>query len=491
MIDIDNLSFRYKSSDRLNLSNINLHISKGECVLILGRSGCGKTTVLRLLNGLIPHYFEGEIEGSVKVSCEGIEDMPLYKISEKVGTVYQNPRSQFFNIDTDGEIAFGIENIAYSKEELKYRMNKTVKETGIENLLGRSLFELSGGEKQKIAFASIYAMTPDIYLLDEPSSNLDSTQTENLRQHIVDLKNQHKTIVITEHRIYYLKDVVDRVVYMDNGKIQKEFDSKEFFSIDDKSRISMGLRAVQLQQIQFKQRQNQSKDRILDMKNISSGYKKQAIVKDVSFSANSGEVIGIIGHNGAGKSTLAESICGLNKLLSGEISYNLEKVSEKQRIKLGYMVFQDVDYQLFADSVKNECHYGIANVDEKDVSQILETLNLLDFKEKHPATLSGGQKQRLAVAVSMVCNKDILIFDEPTSGLDFESMKKVTILLDTLSKAGKIIFVVTHDYELICESCDRVISLNKGSLMFDLYLNDKTAKQISRQFMFEESERCE
>ena len=440
--------------------------------MLSGRSGSGKTTILRLINGLIPHYFDGEIGGKVTVNGRLIKETPMYRIAEMVGTVYQNPRSQFFNIDTDGEIAFGIENLSYPREELKRRMDEAVKETEIEYLLGRNLFELSGGEKQKVAFASVYAMEPEIYLLDEPSSNLDTVGTMQLRNRIEQLKQQGKTMLITEHRLYYLNGIVDRVIYLNGGKISSDMPAGNFFNLDDEDRIRMGLRAVDLRQVKIKEENKTTSAPIFQVERISAGYKKQAVIQDVSFSAAPGEVIGIVGHNGAGKSTLAETLCGLNETLGGTVQYKGKPVNEKKRVKLGYMVFQDVDYQLFADSVKNECSYGIRQANEQTIAAILQKLILFNCSEKHPAALSGGQKQRLAVAVGMVCEKEVLLFDEPTSGLDLESMIQVTELIATLAEAGKLIFIVTHDFELICRICNRVLLLKKGHLARDIKLRE-------------------
>lgn len=173
MIEFQNVSFAYPDGADGGLQDIDLAIPDGQCVLLCGRSGCGKTTLTRLINGLIPQFFGGSLSGKVLLDGENLSDLPMYRIAEKIGSVFQNPRTQFFNVDTDSEIAFGMENEAVAQTELKRRVEETAKALRIENLLGRNIFALSGGEKQKIAFASVYAMNPSVYLLDEPSSNLD------------------------------------------------------------------------------------------------------------------------------------------------------------------------------------------------------------------------------------------------------------------------------------------------------------------------------
>ncbi len=202
MIELKNVSFSYQGQDHGGLHNVTLNIKQGECVLLCGRSGCGKTTITRLINGLIPYFYPGELTGDVLMDGQAIHELPMYQIAAKVGSVFQNPRTQFFNVDTDSEIAFGIENESRPLSELTQRVTQTVKELHIEKLRGRNIFELSGGEKQKIAFASVYAMNPELYLLDEPSSNLDMTSISELREHLRLIKAQGKTIVIAEHRLY-------------------------------------------------------------------------------------------------------------------------------------------------------------------------------------------------------------------------------------------------------------------------------------------------
>ena len=225
MIEIKSVSLDYGVKD------LDLTIKKGEFLLLCGRSGCGKTTVTRLINGLIPEFYPAEMTGNVLVDGERVRDMPMYRIAERVGSVFQNPRTQFFNVDTDSEIAFGIENEARPPEELRARVEQTGRKLQIEKLRGRNIFELSGGEKQKIAFASVYAMNPEIYLLDEPSSNLDVDTIAELKQHLRLIKAQGKTVIVAEHRLYYLMDLADRIVYLEKGRITGIYTPDEFRQI--------------------------------------------------------------------------------------------------------------------------------------------------------------------------------------------------------------------------------------------------------------------
>lgn len=482
MIKIENFSFKYKGTETLGLDEVNLTIPTGQCVLLCGRSGCGKTTLLRVMNGLIPHFYEGSMEGTAIVEGMDTGKAQMYQLAEKIGMVYQNPRSQFFNIDTDSEIAFGIENMGYPKKELMQRFQKTIEHTGVGSLLGRTIFQLSGGEKQRVAFASIYAMEPSVFLLDEPSANLDEVATDELRKRIQALKKAGKTIVITEHRLHYLTGLIDRAIYLSEGKLLHDWTAEEFFGLGSEELGKLGLRAVNLSQVETGNAALQEHP-VLEVTGLCGGYKKERILHEITFSAAQGDIIAITGHNGAGKSTLSEVLCGLLPLQSGHIIYHGKPQTQKQWLRHCGMVFQDVDYQLFSDSVAHECSYGGQKVAADTVSETLSELGLEGFSEHHPTTLSGGQKQRLAVAVNILSGKDILLFDEPTSGLDYDSMCRVAELIRSLSQKNKIIFIVTHDYELICSCCTRVLRLEDGHLRENYVLDANHTEMLKSHYI--------
>ena len=217
MIRIDHVTFSYggETEQTGGIQDIELQIEHGEFVVLCGESGCGKTTVTRLLNGLIPHYYEGSMSGSVWVNGAEVSKQPLYDTAKIVGSVFQNPRSQFFNVDTTSEITFGCENLGQPAETIRERLERTIRDFHLEKLMGRNIFHLSGGEKQKIACAGVSIMEPEILVLDEPSSNLDAASISDLRKILAFWKEQGKTIVISEHRLYYLRGVADRFVYME------------------------------------------------------------------------------------------------------------------------------------------------------------------------------------------------------------------------------------------------------------------------------------
>lgn len=487
MIDIKDVSFSYGGKDVKALNQVSLHIGKGECVLLVGLSGCGKTTLTRLLNGLVPSFYEGKLSGEVLIEGKPVSEYKDGSLSQKVGSVFQNPRSQFFNVDTTGEIAFGCENIGISHEQILERVSKASYDLEMGGLMNRDIFSLSGGEKQLVAIASVYAMNPDIYVMDEPSANLDMEVTERLKKIITLLKRQGKTIIIAEHRIAYLRDLVDRVVYMKNGSIIREYSRKAFWALSDSERKKMGLRAVFPERLSIKSPDRICPTEVLLTENLAVSYSKQEpLIASISTTAHAGEVIGIIGRNGQGKSTFAKCVCGLLKEAAGKIIVNGSPLSSKQRAGKIYLVMQEPGYQLFADSVEKELRVSFeqkkSEADKERAEQLLEQLGLSEKKDRHPLSLSGGEKQRLSVAAALMQAAHIFFLDEPTSGLDLENMNRVSALLSDLRSEGKTVFVITHDYEFLLNTCDRVLWLDHGTIRKDVRLTTEILPALQEFF---------
>jgi energy-coupling factor transport system ATP-binding protein len=501
-VEIKNVTYRYKGAGAESLDNISLTVNAGEALLLCGASGSGKTSVIRLINGLIPHYYHGDMTGNVTVKGRDIANTELYELAGIVGTVFQNPRSQFFSVDTDGEIAFGPENIGLDPKEIRARTEMTAKQMHLEKLLGRSLFELSGGEKQRIACASVAALLPEIILLDEPSSNLDWETIGQLREIIGEWKRQGKTIIISEHRLWYLKGLMDRVVYMDGGKIICEWPGAEFENLSEDETKAMKLRptVVKKEYTQmFEDKtgsgafiQTETSDGILLKDFYFSYHHRPYVIRKKPFSSADGEalnlcipkfllpkgkIIGVVGRNGTGKSTFLRCLCGLEKDCTGVIVSDGKEYRKKHRIGISYMVMQDVNHQLFTDSVEAEVMLSMKEKDEEKCHAILDDLGLLAYKDTHPMALSGGQKQRVAIASAVAAGAKLLLFDEPTSGLDYAHMVTVGELLKQLANSGSTVLVSTHDPELIELSCDYILRI-KGGKVDSFWKTEKTAKFI-------------
>lgn len=391
------------------LSDINLEIQDGEFVLICGESGCGKTTMTKLINGLIPHFVRDvSVDGTITVCGKNVAEMPMYEIAELVGSVFQNPKTQFFYTNSNAEMAFGLENRGVEPEYIRKRIKNTINELDIEKLEDRDVFSMSGGEKQLLAFASVYAMNPQIYVLDEPSANLDIAAMEKLSERMKVIKKKGHTVVVAEHRLAWIQKFADRIIYMKEGRIEQEFTSDEFKALSDLKRKQMGLRSIVPEQIQIPEITGNSEDAVLQICNLSCKRKKQVIFQNISLSARAGDIIGITGKNGAEKSTFCNCLCGLLKPKGGEILYQGKKLSEKARTKLFGMVMQEVNHQLFSDSVKNECLLANEEASEQEIRELLEKFDLEEYAEYHPMILSGGQRQRLAICQAVMGEKSCL-----------------------------------------------------------------------------------
>ena len=445
------------------LDNIHLTVNDGEFVLLCGESGCGKTTLTRLVNGLIPHFVKDvEVDGTVTVEGMNIAESPMYKIAESVGSVFQNPKTQFFNTDSSAEIAFGLENIGADWDFMHKRVAKTIADLKIENLADRSVFSLSGGETQLLAFASVYAMNPQVYVLDEPSANLDHEAMEKLRRILETVKKSGHTVLIAEHRLSYLYGLADRIVYLKAGRIEREFTAAKFAGLSESERTAMGLRSLCAEEIKISERTLMRPDASLSVHQLSVKRKKRIIFNNLSLSADDGDIIGIVGKNGIGKSTFCSSLCGLLPTAGGEVMFRGRKLSRMARTKQFGMVMQDVNHQLFSDSVKSECLSANPNATKQEIRELLSSFDLLDCIDRHPLTLSGGQRQRLAICQAIMGKKKLLIFDEPTSGLDFRHMCQVTEWMKRLAQQGYILFVITHDYEFLNRACNCYIQIGKS-----------------------------
>lgn len=469
MVELKHVSFRYGSEESgaelvSSLSDVSLTVRDGEFVLLTGPSGCGKTTILRLINGLIPHFYPGVLSGSVTIDGELVHERELYETTAQVGTVFQNPRSQFYNVDTTGELAFGCENRGLPEKEIFARIDDTVSRFRLEKLMDRNIFRLSDGEKQKIACASVNVAGPGIILLDEPSANLDDTSTMALRELIQLWQRQGKTIIAAEHRIAYLWDMIDRAVILRGGRIVKELSGAEKDALTDEQLADMGLRSITEEvpdQIELPVRKEGDREIILRDFRFTYPGSGHSIFDFPALRLSAGEITAITGTNGAGKTSFLSCICGLEKRGLGSLELDGKRYDRKARQKLCFMVMQDTGNQLFTESVLDEVLIslpkGTANEKERAL-EILKQLDLDGLLDRHPQSLSGGQKQRLAIACALASGRKLLLLDEPTSGLDYAHMVETAALLRQLQGMGATILVVTHDCELIRACCTRKLA---------------------------------
>ena len=460
MLRIEELSFQYTGTREWAIKDISFEIKKGECVLLAGSSGCGKSTLVKCLNGLIPHFEKGIRAGGVMLDGTDMADMPMHGISQRVGTVFQNPRSQFFTTHVADEIAFGCENFGMPREQILSRIDESLDRFGIAHLRDWKIFDLSSGEQQKVIIASVYVMGVDIWVMDEPSANLDNNALATFKDIIGLLKREGKTIIIAEHRYQYLKDHIDRIVTLDKGRVCSIHRDDSFLSKKNHPCVSYVKAGGKIP--------GKYSDKFITAGNIFYRYPKSRnlILEGINISVSGGEIVAVTGNNGSGKTTLAMIIAGLIRPDKGEIYINSCPVTPGQRLKKCRMVLQEADHQLFTETVYRELEIGMTrNGDCRDrIMKILESLGLDHKVHNRPHSLSGGEKQRLAVAAAIAADPEILILDEPTSGLDMENMKLIGALLQDTARMGAVVIVITHDSEFIKNCCTTVLRIEKGDI---------------------------
>ena len=462
MLEFKDVSFTYKNSNNKVLDRVNFKINKGECILLTGVSGSGKSTLIHLMNGLIPTLYEGKLEGEILFKNKDLKDIESYDISKNIGYVSQDPRGHFFTTNTTSELVFSMENYGIPLNEMKKKYSELVNLLELEKLVDKNIIYISSGERQKIAIGCSLSLEPEIIILDEPSSNLDFHMTKKLKQLIEKLKTKGYTIIIAEHRMYYIQNLIDRVLVINNGKVIEKTIS------DLESNNEVPLRSLDIFNLELENISCKNKELLMEVNNIT--YKN--ILTNITTTVYKGDVIGLIGKNGVGKTTLL-------RLLSNIMKPNKGKIVGKV---VPFLVMQDMDYQFFTESVESEMKFGSADNDLEKINSLLMKLGLTELKDKIPFELSGGQKQRLLIAISALANVNLLMFDEPTSGLDYVNMTKVSGILKDLSKNSALI-VATHDIEFLYKTCNRVVYLDDKVIKEDFYLNLENKKKVNNIFI--------
>lgn len=483
MIKFDNVSYRYPFQKNWAVKNLNLEVLPGKVLLVTGVSGCGKTTLMRLANGLCPHYYAGEILGHVTVFGEDSQKASVSAISDKVGTLFQDPEDQFFALNVKDEMGFALKVSGTTPSVVNERIEQVSQRLSIENLLSHSISALSEGQKQRIALGEILVSEPQALILDEPSANLDPEATDRLAQELLRLKQAGFAILVVDHRLHWLNHVADEVIVMQHGEIKER---GPFAILENaKMRKRYGLREARAEDVRNTLPEKHVQSPILQTADLTFDYEKanhhsklakfkklfkgntknttDILLKNIHFDIGPG-ITALIGENGSGKTTLARLITGLN-VGTGALYLRGEKTTADQLLKHTGLVLQNADHQLQMRSVQEEikaCLFaaGQSQSTEETIDALLKTFSLEELADRHPQSLSGGQKQRLVIACALAKNPDILILDEPTSGLDGANMKRVADALKEQANRGKAVLLITHDLELLALCADQALRMD-------------------------------
>jgi len=484
---VENLTFRYRDREVPTLRDISLEVKAGELLLLAGASGSGKTTFIRCVNGLIPRSYKGEIQGQVLLNGQDNSQMPLARISQIVGTVLQDPERQILGTRVRNEVAFGLENLGMQREEIRSRIQVALDYLGIANLNDRETFNLSGGEKQKVALAGILAMRPSILLLDEPLASLDPASAQDTLKLVRRLVDEGMALVMVEHRV---EDVLsirpDRVMFLDDGQVRYLGDVEGLYQVVNYHEIKIPAPMVIERaatdppppEIEFSPASAGQGDEnaLVRFEKVSFGYARDLeVLQGIDLEVRRGDVIAILGPNGAGKTTLVKHAIGLLKPRSGRVlvdGRDTHQISVAQIAKtLGY-VFQSPSHMLFAPTVHEELAFGPRNLGHapgqitEEVQEAVKIVNLVGRENDPPLALSFGQQKRVTIAAILAMRSRILVMDEPTAGQDYENYMDFMDAILSLPSFEAIIFI-THDVDLAVIYANRVLLVNQGRLVAD------------------------
>ncbi len=521
-IEISNVTWTYRKTENPAITNLNIDIKPSEIVFITGPAGAGKTTFCRFINGLIPHFYTGKLEGKVVVRGMDTAEYPPETLCGYVGLIFDNPSNQLFNLTVYDEIAFGPENLCIPPDKIREIVADALKFCRLETYVDKTPHHLSGGEQQACALASIMAMRPQIYVLDEPTANLDPYGTELVFDRVEDLfRTEKKTGIIVEHKLEQISKLADRMIVLDQGKIILEGKPREVMqSVNKLSQLGLKVpqvtllahnlqkKGIDLQNLptsleegintisglldqgklevidkNSEQRENivektpNEKEVLVDCQDIWYTYPDGTeALKGVDLKIHKGDFLGLIGKNGSGKTTLAKIIKGLYSPTKGKVLVSGTDLFEKTGIDraktVGY-VFQNPDDQIFSKTIQDEIGFGLRflklskDEEEKLINKAAATMELQDHLDKNPFDVSQGLRQRVAIASVLIFEPEIFIIDEPTTGQDFARSKIIMDMVRALHRIGKTIIIVTHDMELIAEYAKRLVVMRGGKMLLD------------------------
>jgi energy-coupling factor transport system ATP-binding protein len=466
MIRMERFSFTYGGVGSPALNEVTLEVEEGEFVILVGPSGCGKSTLCRALNGLIPHFYGGDITGSVSVDDLEIRNTSPAKLAGIIGMVFQDPENQLVMTNVENELAFGMENLALPRSEMRSRVDQLALYFDLRRFLKRFIPELSGGEKQKVALASVLAMKPKYIVLDEPTSQLDEETAVLFLDFLKRLnREQGIGIIIVEHRLERCLRHAQRIILMEGGRIVLDGKPKDLMlALKEKGLIAdFNRRAAH----------DGNSSVVLSAHSLNFAYGEAKILNDLSLDVRSQEIVAIVGANGCGKSTLLKHLNGLLRPKAGKVmlmGQDIEKATTASLAgRIGYLG-QNPNNYLFEETLTKELQFTLRNLKisgaewEERIDWSLKVLDLERYREVFPRDLSCGERERAALASVIVGKPKILVLDEPTRGLDYGNKEKMASILDALREQGMTTILVTHDYRFVAEHATRVMKLEEGRL---------------------------
>ena len=477
-VSVSNLSFRYKTGDIQVLKDVNFRLPAATCTLIRGESGSGKTTLCYCLKGLIPQAVEGDFTGRVEVAGMDVTKNRIQTISKHIGFVLQDPEVQIVGRTVYEDLMFGPRNLLIPRETIVSDLTSALYAVGLEDYEDRETYQLSGGEKQRLAIAGILAMKPDVLILDEPSSELDPAGRRNLYDLLQRLKrDEGLTVVIVDQQLSASHPLVDDLLILKGGELKSP-------SSNEKSSV------VCTDQNNFS---SNEKPTVLTVENLSFAYSPEnPVLKNINVQVRHQDFVALVGYNGSGKTTLAMHFNRLLEPQSGTVIYKNKSIEELSRAEIARsigFVFQNPDHQIFETSVEKEIGFGLvqqgrAVKEVKDkVDEVLGFMDLEDYRDNHPATLPKGIRQFIGVASIVALSPDILVVDEPTTGLDPKGKEVIISRLKELNDKGTAIIMITHDMELVQKHCNRVVLLDQGRVKVDMSIANALESEEFRHFV--------
>ncbi len=467
-ISFQNFSFRYYLRKEWSLKSVDLNIKKGELTILTGPSGSGKTSVCYSINGLIPHFYAGEVKGSVFIAEKNVSKSPVSELSRKIGYIPQRAENSFVTPYVFSELAFPLEYRSFSKESIKNKILELANYLDLTKLLKRNPNELSEGEKQKLAIGCALVTEPEIIIADEPLANLDYSNQQKIITIFKSLQQKGKTIIIATHEYFKYKELNPRFIQIEKGQITGNLiengeESKREFEIVKKK--------LYLKDIKSEKESEVSKSEI-EVKNLSFKFSNGFSISDINFTTNRGKIIGLVGDNGSGKTTLFRLLCGFLKPDSGSIKLSGKDLKDWNWSELAAylgVIFQDPDKQFFEEEIGKEVGFISKNldlnfIDTKKIENELSSCHLENYVFYNPHSLSHGEKRRLAFVSSTFHNPELILIDEVTNGLDRENKEWVSNQILKLKQENKMLIIVSHDWHWLSKFVDEIIYLKNGRI---------------------------